>query len=96
MTKQRRTFTSEFKCEAACLVLDECYSRTDAAQSLGLVETVPAGGSTSSAGTRRCQADQQSADTRAAENPGTGGPNQPPGTREIDFKKARALDGRGT
>ena len=49
------------------------------------------------AGTRRCHPDQQSADTRSAENPGTGSPNQPPGTREIDSKKGyRALDGRGT
>ncbi|RMU73415.1 putative transposase [Pseudomonas syringae pv. aptata] len=38
MTKQRRTFTPEFKREATCLVLDQGYSHTEAARSLGLVE----------------------------------------------------------
>jgi len=36
MTKQRRTFTPEFKREAACLVLDQGYSHIEAARSLGL------------------------------------------------------------
>lgn len=40
MTKQRRTFTLEFKREAACLVLDQGYSPIEAARSLGLVESV--------------------------------------------------------
>ena len=39
MTKHRRTFTSEFKRETACLVLDQGYSHTEAARSLGLVES---------------------------------------------------------
>lgn len=39
MIKQRRTFTPEFKREAACLVLDQGYSHTEAARSLGLVES---------------------------------------------------------
>ncbi|HBO2940826.1 TPA: IS3 family transposase [Pseudomonas aeruginosa] len=39
MTKQRRTFTPEFKREAACLVLDQGYSPIEAARSLGLVES---------------------------------------------------------
>ncbi|MGE8436648.1 MAG: IS3 family transposase [Pseudomonas palmensis] len=39
MTKQRRTFTPEFKREAASLVLDHGYSHIDAARSLGLVES---------------------------------------------------------
>jgi transposase len=39
MTKQRRTFTPEFKREAACLVLDQGYSYIEAARSLGLVES---------------------------------------------------------
>ncbi len=39
MTKQRRTFTPEFKHEAACLVLDQGYSHIEAARSLGLVES---------------------------------------------------------
>ena len=38
MTKQRRTFTPEFKRVAACLVLEQGYSYTEAARSLGLVE----------------------------------------------------------
>ena len=40
MTKQRRSFTPEFKREAAGLVLDQGYSPIEAARSLGLVESV--------------------------------------------------------
>lgn len=36
---QCRTFTPEFKREAACLVLDQGYSHAEAARSLGLVES---------------------------------------------------------
>ncbi len=39
MTKKRRTFTPEFKREAASLVLDQGYSHVDAARSLGLEES---------------------------------------------------------
>tara|TARA_R110001599_G_scaffold142157_3_gene322701 strand:- start:152 stop:463 length:312 start_codon:yes stop_codon:yes gene_type:complete len=39
MTKQRRTFSPEFKREAAGLVLDQGYSHIEAARSLGLVES---------------------------------------------------------
>ena len=39
MSRQRRTFTPEFKREAASVVLDQGYSHADAAQSLGLVES---------------------------------------------------------
>ncbi len=39
MTSKRRTFTKEFKLEAAILVLDQGYSVTDAARSLGVGET---------------------------------------------------------
>ncbi len=39
MTNQRRTFTPEFKREAACLVLDQGYSYAEAARSPGLVES---------------------------------------------------------
>jgi transposase-like protein len=35
MTKQRRSFSAEFKHEAAGLVLDEGYSHTEATRSLG-------------------------------------------------------------
>jgi transposase len=40
MSRQRRTFIPEFKHEAASLVLDQGYSHADAAQSLGLIESV--------------------------------------------------------
>ena len=39
MTKQRRTFSAEFKREAAGLVLDQGYSHTEASRSLGVVES---------------------------------------------------------
>ncbi len=39
MAKQRRTFSTEFKHEAASLVLDQGYSFTEACQSLGVGET---------------------------------------------------------
>ncbi len=39
MKKQRRTFTTEFKHEAACLVLDQGYSYTQAARSLDIGAT---------------------------------------------------------
>ena len=39
MTKQRRTFSAEFKMEAASLVLDEGYSVPAAALSIGVGET---------------------------------------------------------
>ncbi len=35
MTKQRRTFSAEFKREAAGLVLDQGYSHIEVARSLG-------------------------------------------------------------
>lgn len=39
MAKQRRTFSTEFKHEAASLVLDQGYSFTEACKSLGVGET---------------------------------------------------------
>lgn len=39
MAKQRRTFSTEFKHEAASLVLDQGYSFTEASKSLGVGET---------------------------------------------------------
>lgn len=39
MSRQRRTFTPEFKREATNLVLDQGYSHIEAAQSLELVES---------------------------------------------------------
>ncbi len=40
MAKQRRSFTAEFKLEAACLVLDQGYSIPEASCSLDVGETV--------------------------------------------------------
>ncbi len=40
MTKKRRSFTAEFKLEAACLVLDQNYSIPEASRSLDIGETV--------------------------------------------------------
>ncbi|BAQ82260.1 transposase [Pseudomonas sp. St29] len=39
MTKQRRTFSTEFKREAAGLELDQGYSHVEVSRSLGLVES---------------------------------------------------------
>jgi transposase len=39
MKRQRRSFSTEFKHEAACLVLDQGYSITDACRSLGVGST---------------------------------------------------------
>ncbi|AJX35994.1 Transposase [Burkholderia oklahomensis] len=40
MSKQRRTFSPEFKRQAACLVLDQGYSHMEASRSVGVGETV--------------------------------------------------------
>lgn len=40
MPKQRRTFSPEFKQQAACLVLDQGYSHMEASRSVGVGETV--------------------------------------------------------
>ena len=39
MSKQRRTFSAEFKREAAILVLDQGYTVAKASQSLGVVDS---------------------------------------------------------
>src|SRR3569833_3793436 len=40
MSKQRRTFSADFKRDAAALVLDQGYSHLEASRSLGVVESV--------------------------------------------------------
>lgn len=40
MSKQKRTFCPEFKQQAACLVLDQGYSHTEASRSVGIGESV--------------------------------------------------------
>ena len=39
MTRKRRTFTAEFKYDAACLVLDQGYSLPEASRALDVGET---------------------------------------------------------
>jgi len=39
MTRKRRSFSAEFKLEAACLVLDEGYTIPEASRSLNVGET---------------------------------------------------------
>lgn len=41
MSKQRRTFSPEFKQQAAALVLDQGYRHMEASRSAGVGETVP-------------------------------------------------------
>ena len=48
MTKQRRTFSAEFKMEAASLVLDDGYSVPAAARSIGVGELLYGAGLTNS------------------------------------------------
>lgn len=40
MNKQRRTFSPEFKQQAASLVLDKSYSQIEASRSVGIAESV--------------------------------------------------------
>ena len=40
MSKQGRTFSPEFKQQAACLVLDQGYSHMEASRSVGIGESV--------------------------------------------------------
>lgn len=40
MSKQRRTFSPEFKQQAACLVVDQGYSYMEASRSVGIGESV--------------------------------------------------------
>ena len=40
MSKQRRSFSPEFKAQAACLVLDKGYSHIEASRSVGVAESV--------------------------------------------------------
>ena len=40
MSKQRRTFSPEFKQQAACLVLEQGYSHMEASRSVGIGESV--------------------------------------------------------
>jgi len=68
MTKQRRTFTPEFKREAACLVLDQGYSHTEAAQSLTVPRLHPHVICTSTPWTRYCSVAKRNAGSNDALN----------------------------
>lgn len=94
MSKQRRSFTPEFKREAASLVLDQGYSCIEAARSLGLVESAlrrwvnqlqaERGGVTPAS--KALTPEQQ-----RIQDPGAGSADQSLGAGEIDPKKATAL-----
>lgn len=95
MTRLRRSFTAEFKLEAASLVLDQGYSVPEASRSLDVGETV----------LRRWVQQLQSertgttpiskaADPGTAKNPGAGSPYQPARARKGHSKKGYcSLDG---
>ena len=40
MPKKRRSFSAEFKAQAACLVLDKGYSHIEASRSVGVAESL--------------------------------------------------------
>lgn len=52
MTKQRRSFSTEFKHDAAVLVLDKGYTLSAASRAVGIGE--PTGTSTATSNTRPC------------------------------------------
>lgn len=87
MSRQRRTFTPEFKCEAAGLVLDQGYSLTEAARSLDLVESALRRWVNQLQSERDGATPTSNAAPRAAEDPRAGSSDQPAGTGEIDFKE---------
>ena len=94
MNKQRRTFSAEFKREAAALVLDQGlqpYGGLPFAGRRGLGIT-PLGETTPRRAPGRYPK-EQSADTRATEDPGARGQDQSAGAGESDIKKGyRSLD----
>jgi len=45
MSKQRRSFSVEFKHDAAALVVDQGYSVAEACKSMGVGQTAPGAGS---------------------------------------------------
>jgi transposase len=87
MSKQRRTFSADFKREAAALVLDQGYSNIEACRSLGIVDSALLRWETAPRRASRRHAEEQSADARAAEDPGAGGQDHPAGTGESDINK---------
>ena len=76
MTRLRRSFTAEFKLEAASLVLDQGYSVPEASRSLDVGETVLRRWVQQLQSGRCGTTPIQSSDPGTAENPGAGGPYQ--------------------
>jgi len=74
MTRQRRSFTAEFKLEAASLVLDQGCPRGKPLTCRRSICTAPLG-SSAPGGAWRLHSQQEGPDARAAKNPGAGGPN---------------------
>lgn len=62
MSKQRRTFSAEFKREAAALVLDQGYSHIDACRSLGVVDSALPLGEAARGGAPGCDPEEQGVD----------------------------------
>ncbi len=88
MSKQRRTFSAEFKREATALVLDQGYSHIDACRSLGVVD------SALRRWVKRLQQERDGVTPKSkalTPEQGAGGSDQPAGTGESDPKKATAL-----
>ncbi len=78
MTRLRRSFTTEFKLEAASLMLDQGYSVPEASCSLDVGETVLRRWVQQLQSERTGHnPNRQSTDSRAAKNSGAGSPYQP-------------------
>ncbi|SUA80578.1 Integrase core domain [Pandoraea pnomenusa] len=94
MSKQRRTFSPEFKRSAASLVLDQSYSHVDASRSVGLRSRFCAVGFNNC--TRNAKASSESSnDARAAADPGAGRAGTPREGEE-QFKKRYCATDVGT
>ena len=78
MTKQRRSFSAEFKREAADLVLKQNYSYIEASRSLGVGESALRRWVEQVQKERQGVTPKQSADPGTAKNSGVGSPDRPP------------------
>jgi len=75
MTKKRRSFTTEFKLEAAQLVTQQGYSAAEASRSLGVSDVLLGRWVRQLKKEHGHHAQEQSADTGAATNQGARGQN---------------------
>lgn len=91
MSKQRRTFSAEFKREAAALVLDQGYSHIEACRSLGVVDSALRRWVKQLQDERQGVTPKSKALTPEQQAPGARGEGQPAEGGESDIKKAIAL-----